>query len=109
MELAFGPFQLQPTASASITSISISIKRQRKRVFIATGTGSAPFLPIFKALEQKGKLDGSELLFGCRFGKGDITRSVTLGGSMPKATICISGEEVPVEGGGFYSGRVPGR
>jgi len=25
---------------------------------------------------------------------------------MPKTTICISGEEVTVEGEGFYSGRV---
>ncbi len=45
----------------------------RHRVFVATGTGLAPFLPMFGQLARTGALGRSQLLFGCRGDADDIT------------------------------------
>lgn len=86
IELPFGGFRLQPN--------------NHRKVFIATGTGLAPFLPMFDTLKAAGQLDSAELLFGCRFVKEDITRDVS---PLPRTTICVSGEP---EAEGVFHGRV---
>lgn len=101
VELAFGSFQLLRPGSGG----GEEEKKKKKKVFVATGTGLAPFLPMFGELERNGDLGGAELLFGCRFGREDITRLV--GGVVPRTTVCVSGEGV--DGEGFYHGRVTGR
>ena len=42
-----------------------------RKVFIATGTGLAPFLPMFRQLEREGALGHAELYFGCRTAADD--------------------------------------
>ncbi len=71
------------------------------KVFIATGTGLAPFLPMFEALSLKNSLHLATLLFGCRTRNEDITRQLT---PLPNSIIrCFSGETDPPEG---IKGRV---
>ncbi|MBK7315212.1 FAD-dependent oxidoreductase [Candidatus Aalborgicola defluviihabitans] len=73
----------------------------RRKVFVATGTGLAPFLPMFGALQAMGKLDQAELLFGCRVNADNITRQLT---PMPaRVTPCVSREDPPRGG---MQGRV---
>jgi ferredoxin-NADP reductase len=73
VELPFGSFQLQ--------------RNSHRRVFLATGTGIAPFLPMFEELETLGQLHTSELLFGCSFAGDDITGGLK---SLPRTTVCVS-------------------
>lgn len=86
VELPFGAFQLQPNS--------------HRRVFVATGTGFAPFLPMFAALAASNELDSAELLFGCSFAEDDITRGFK---PLPRTTVCVSrGPSVE----GVFHGRV---
>ncbi len=75
VELPFGSYQLQ--------------RNSHRRVFVATGTGIAPFLPMFAALQASGELNSAELLFGCSYAEDDITH----GGHfepLPRTTVCVS-------------------
>lgn len=72
-----------------------------RKVFIATGTGLAPFLPMFLQLKRDGTLDSAELYFGCRTAADDITRQFD---PMPPVVVrCVSREEPPLGG---IKGRV---
>ncbi len=74
---------------------------RRRKIFVATGTGLAPFLPMFRSLDQKGWLNDSVLLFGCKTVKEDITTSLS---PLPINVIrCISRETTVVGG---IQGRV---
>ncbi|RVT48118.1 FAD-binding protein [Rubrivivax albus] len=73
----------------------------RRKVFVATGTGLAPFLPMFRQLQQDGGLDACELVFGCRTAAEDITAGLT---PLPATVVaCVSRERA--RPGGFQ-GRV---
>jgi phytoene dehydrogenase-like protein/ferredoxin-NADP reductase len=88
VELPFGTYQL--------------LHNSHRRVFVATGTGIAPFLPMFAALESLGELDTAELLFGCSHIEDDITR----GGHfkpLPRTTVCVSRDPAAES---FFHGRV---
>ena len=41
-------------------------RNAHRKVFVATGTGVAPFLPMFEAMAAESGLDTAELYFGCR-------------------------------------------
>jgi phytoene dehydrogenase-like protein/ferredoxin-NADP reductase len=72
-----------------------------RKVFIATGTGLAPFLSMFRQLETEGGLGRAELYFGCRTAAEDITAHFD---PLPaKVVRCISREEPPLGG---FKGRV---
>ena len=72
-----------------------------RKVFIATGTGLAPFLPMFQQLERDGALNRAELYFGCRTAAEDITLQFD---PMPALVVrCVSREEPPPGG---FKGRV---
>ncbi len=72
-----------------------------RKVFIATGTGLAPFLPMFRQLEPEGELGRAELYFGCRTAADDITAHFA---PLPAMVVrCISREEPPLGG---FKGRV---
>jgi phytoene dehydrogenase-like protein/ferredoxin-NADP reductase len=86
IELPFGTFHLQSSSN--------------RKVFIATGTGLAPFLPMFAAMEKQHQLDSAELLFGCRHAKGDITSSLS---PLPRTTVCVSADPSVKE---VFHGRV---
>jgi phytoene dehydrogenase-like protein/ferredoxin-NADP reductase len=73
VELPFGGYRLRPNA--------------HRKLFVATGTGIAPFLPMFATLAASGGLDAAELYFGCRFAKEDLTRMLA---PLPRATVCVS-------------------
>jgi phytoene dehydrogenase-like protein/ferredoxin-NADP reductase len=76
-------------------------RNPHRKVFIATGTGLAPFLPMFRQLEREGALGGSELYFGCRTVAEDITLHFD---PMPAMVVrCVSREEPPLGG---FKGRV---
>ncbi len=63
----------------------------RRKVFVATGTGLAPFLPMFEQMAQAGELDTAELYFGCRTSVENITGAFA---SVPERTVaCLSREE----------------
>ena len=73
----------------------------RRPVFVATGTGLAPFLPMFQVLQSDGNLAEAVLLFGCRTCSEDITAVSNL---LPARIVrCVSREQAP-EGG--FNGRV---
>lgn len=73
----------------------------RRKVFIATGTGLAPFLPMFRQLEKQAELDGVVLYFGCRTAAEDITARIH---PLPGLVVrCLSREEPPAGG---FKGRV---
>ncbi|KIW87156.1 uncharacterized protein Z519_12267 [Cladophialophora bantiana CBS 173.52] len=86
VELPFGAFQLR--------------RNSHRRVFVATGTGIAPFLPMFVALAASGELDSAELLFGCYHREDDITR---LFKPLPRTTVCVDGDPLAE---GVFHGRV---
>lgn len=74
---------------------------ERRPVFVATGTGLAPFVPMFDELRRRGRLQDATLLFGCRTNADDLTVKV---GDLPgKVVRCVSGETAPA--GGLH-GRV---
>lgn len=68
----------------------------RRRVFVATGTGLAPFLPVF----AQDPRESDRLLFGCRTSAEDLTRA--LDDPMPPVTRCVTREDVD----GAFRGRV---
>ncbi|MBU3739128.1 MAG: FAD-binding protein [Rhodoferax sp.] len=84
VELPLGTYSLVPSP--------------HRRVFVATGTGLAPFLPMFAALDTHGQLREARLLFGCRDGQDDLT--VQLAGlPLPgDLTRCYSQAEAPPGG-----------
>ncbi|MGI6246572.1 MAG: FAD-dependent oxidoreductase [Pseudochelatococcus sp.] len=60
----------------------------RRPVFVATGTGLAPFLPMFEQLSRAGTLAGATLYFGCRTRADDITsQAAALPGTV---VLCLS-------------------
>jgi phytoene dehydrogenase-like protein/NAD(P)H-flavin reductase len=63
----------------------------RRKVFVATGTGVAPFLPMFEAMAAEGDLDAAELYFGCRTAADDLTRA--LAPLPPRTTVCASRDD----------------
>lgn len=72
-----------------------------RKIFIATGTGLAPFLPMFRALADEGRLQATSLLFGCRTSSDDITQYFS---PLPSTVIrCVSGEVAPE---GWFNGYV---
>ena len=86
IELPFGGFRLRSNA--------------HRKVFVTTGTGLAPFLPIFATMAASGGLDAAELYFGCRFATEDLTRMLA---PLPRATVCVSRDEMAE---GVVHGRV---
>lgn len=76
IELPLGRFRLSPG---------------QRRVFVATGTGLAPFLPMFEALEASGDLGQATLLFGCRVSAENLLSSIDT--PLPsRVEVCLSRE-----------------
>ncbi|MGO9547049.1 MAG: FAD-dependent oxidoreductase [Rhodomicrobium sp.] len=94
---------VQPGAAAEIELPLGSYHLQRnvhRKVFVATGTGLAPFLPMFEQLAEADELGTAELYFGCRTPAEDITAAFA---GLPRTTVCISrGQATP----GGFQGRV---
>ncbi|KAH8897601.1 oxidoreductase NAD-binding domain protein [Thozetella sp. PMI_491] len=86
VELPFGAFRLR--------------HNRHRKVFIATGTGLAPFLPMFKILSAADELGSSRLLFGCRLPEENITKNLS---PLPQTTVCVSGDPSASE---VFHGRV---
>jgi phytoene dehydrogenase-like protein/NAD(P)H-flavin reductase len=76
-------------------------RNAHRKVFVATGTGLAPFLPMFRQLEREGGLETSELYFGCRTAADDITAGLA---PLPATVVACSSREKPRPGG--FEGRV---
>lgn len=84
VELPLGRYRLKETG--------------RRRVFVATGTGLAPFLAMFRHAEG---LEDDTLLFGCRSREEDLTSLVEA--ALPGRVMrCASRETAP----GLFHGRV---
>ena len=66
-------------------------RNAHRKVFIATGTGLAPFLPMFDEMAGVGELGAAELYFGCRTMAEDITRA--LAPLPPRTIVCASRDE----------------
>lgn len=73
----------------------------RRQVFVATGTGLAPFVPMFHALQAQGSLADAVLVFGCRTLAEDISAAIT---PLPARVIRCVSREAPPDGG--VHGRV---
>ncbi len=86
IELPLGHYHLQHNA--------------HRKVFVATGTGLAPFLPMFAQLARDGQLGAAELYFGCRTPAEDISAAFP---DIPHKIVCISRGEAP---SGGFNGRV---
>jgi all-trans-retinol 13,14-reductase len=72
----------------------------RRQVFVATGTGLAPFLPMFHSLQADGTLGDAVLLFGYKTEDEDITTEMSpLSGHVIR---CISRGTAP---SGGHEGR----
>jgi NAD(P)H-flavin reductase len=77
IEGPFGAYRLEPNA--------------HRKVFVATGTGLAPFLPMFDAMSGAGEFGAAELYFGCRTAAEDITSALA---PLPtRTTVCVSRDE----------------
>ncbi len=76
-------------------------RNERRKVFVATGTGLAPFLPMFEQMARLGELQTAELYFGCRSLSEDITAAFA--GLPPRVVRCVSREAPPAGG---FAGRV---
>lgn len=76
-------------------------KNPHRKVFVATGTGLAPYLPMFRQLKREGAAGQAELYFGCRTRAENITS--TFEEFLPHTTPCISCEEPGIDG---FKGRV---
>lgn len=77
------------------------LRNAHRKVFVATGTGLAPFLPMFEQLAEAGDLEAAELHFGCRTLVDDITGTFA---HLPQRTVaCLS--RAPAVAGAFQ-GRV---
>jgi phytoene dehydrogenase-like protein/NAD(P)H-flavin reductase len=87
IELPLGSYTLVPNDHA--------------KVFVATGTGLAPFLPMFRQLAGEGRLDRAVLLFGCRTAEEDITAGL---GPLPGRVVRCVSRGTPPAGG--LAGRV---
>ena len=84
VELPLGRYRLKETG--------------RRRVFVATGTGLAPFLAMFRHADG---LKDDTLLFGCRRREEDLTSLVEA--VLPGRVVrCVSRETAP----GLFHGRV---
>ncbi len=67
-----------------------------RKVFVATGTGLAPFLPMFRELDRGGELATAVLVFGCRSAADDITVGMP---QLPGTVIrCYSQSQAPEDG-----------
>jgi phytoene dehydrogenase-like protein/NAD(P)H-flavin reductase len=66
-------------------------RNAHRKVFVATGTGLAPFLPMFGEMAEAGDLEAAELYFGCRTMAEDITRS--LAPLPPRTIVCASRDD----------------
>ena len=62
----------RPRSSAH--SAAIVLTERARKVFVATGTGLAPFLPMFADMAAAGELGDAEFYFGCRSAADDLTR-----------------------------------
>jgi phytoene dehydrogenase-like protein/ferredoxin-NADP reductase len=67
-----------------------------RRVFVATGTGLAPFLAMFRQSAAAGESEHDELFFGCATPADDLTRH--LAGLPANTTVCTSRAEPPAGG-----------
>lgn len=75
------------------------VRNSHRKVFVATGTGLAPFLPMFEQMAA-GELATAELYFGCRTQAENITAAFA---NLLPTIVCVSrGQAAP---GGFH-GRV---
>ena len=87
IEGPFGAYHLRPKGA--------------RKVFVASGTGLAPFLPMFETMARSGELDSAELYFGCRTSAEDLTTAFAC---RPKRTVaCVSREPSGPSG---FCGRV---
>ena len=66
-------------------------RNAHRKVFVATGTGLAPFLPMFDEMAGVGELGAAELYFGCRTTAEDITRA--LAPLPPRTIVCASRDD----------------
>lgn len=76
-------------------------RNTHRKVFVATGTGLAPYLPMFRQLLREGAIGTAELYFGCRNRAEDIT--VNFAEILPRTTLCVSREEPGIDD---FKGRV---
>ncbi|SCC95375.1 All-trans-retinol 13,14-reductase [Thiomonas sp. X19] len=77
------------------------LRNAHHKVFVATGTGLAPFLPMFEQLAHAGELSAAELYFGCRSMAEDITKAFA---RLPQRTVtCVSRAQATA---GEFQGRV---
>lgn len=76
-------------------------RNAHRKVFVATGTGLAPFLPMFREFERDGGLETSELYFGCRTAAEDITAGLAW---LPATAVTCTSREAPRPGN--FGGRV---
>ncbi len=75
-------------------------RNKHRKVLVATGTGLAPFLPMFEQMALANELTNAELYFGCRTAAEDITAGLA---GLPRTIVCISrGQAAP----GGVEGRV---
>ena len=70
-------------------------------MFVATGTGLAPFLPMFGEMAKAGEIEAAELYFGCRDAADDITRALA---PLPPRTIVCASRDAAADG--VFHGRV---
>ena len=76
-------------------------RNAHRKVFVATGTGLAPFLPMFGEMAEAGELEATELYFGCRTAADDITRAAAA--RLPRTIVCVSRDE---KSNSAFHGRV---
>ena len=72
------------------------VRNDHRKVFVATGTGLAPYLPMFRELERTGGLGEATLIFGCATNAEDLTRNLA---PLPGQVVrCISREDPQARG-----------
>jgi len=76
-------------------------RNAHRQVFVATGTGLAPFLPMFGEMAKAGEIEAAELYFGCRAAADDITRALA---PLPSRTIVCASRDAAADG--VFHGRV---
>ncbi|MFZ1964277.1 MAG: FAD-dependent oxidoreductase [Roseiarcus sp.] len=76
-------------------------RNAHRQVFVATGTGLAPFLPMFGEMAKAGEIEAAELYFGCRTTAQDITRALA---PLPSRTIVCASRDAAADG--VFHGRV---
>jgi phytoene dehydrogenase-like protein/ferredoxin-NADP reductase len=76
-------------------------RNAHRQVFVATGTGLAPFLPMFGEMAKAGEIEAAELYFGCRAAADDITRALA---PLPSRTIVCASRDATADG--VFHGRV---